>query len=199
VTRLCNELDELRKRNLVLEERELAALEGMRAPPLATGRGLVRGRGQGQGQGLRRSAGSVMAMMAALGGEPASQGGAGAGAGVLLRASHPLPSHSPSKGRPSSSGLGSLLDAGASADTDAATDAAMGAAEHALFQASLRGAHASSKLRRLAQENVALRGTVEALRRGERQALVQERMHEHTRSKLRAAHAECTGLQQRCV
>jgi len=159
VTRLCNELEDLRKRNLVLEERELAQLEAPR--PVATS----------MQSAVRRSSSSVLGMGAALTTDTSLFG---------LRASYPPP-------------------AKASAAAADGPDVAMDEAERALFQASLRGAHASSRLRRLAQENLALQATVEQLRRGERHAQLQERLHEQTQKKLRAAHAEAAKLALRLV
>jgi hypothetical protein len=168
VARLCNELESLRRRNLVLEERELAQLE---PPPRPYATGM---------QSVRRSSSAVLGMGAALATDPPSSSGL-----LGLRASYPPPK-----------AFSSASAAAAAAD---GPDAAMDEAERALFQASLRGAHASSRLRRLAQENLALQATIEQLRRGERHAQLQERMHEQTQKKLRTAHAEAAKLSLRCV
>jgi hypothetical protein len=201
--RLCRELEELRRRNLLLEERELRRME--EASLMTSGRGVfAAGRGrnsQGEQVVMRRSANAVLGMSSAFTSDDdgiglwgdAAAGAAGVGAGGnLLRASHPLPS--PNK---SNSGVGVGMGLSSSGAVDPTAAAAFNAAEQALFQASLRGAHASSKLRRLAAENVSLKSTVEELRRRERLAAVQERLHEQGTKKLKAAHGECARLQTR--
>lgn len=169
VSRLCRELEELRRRNLVLEEKELVAIESTvsAARPLAT-----------SGMGVRHSYSEVRHDTTESYGL-AFKGLGGAGV-MSMRASHPP---SPAKKQ--------------TGQADGDEEDAMTSAERVLFQASLRGTHASSKLRRLANENLALSQTIEMLRKGERSMQLQSKLHEQDSKKLKAAHLECARLQSR--